>query len=122
MRYEDFDRLLSSEESIVPSSGFVDAVMQAVRREATAPPPISFPWKCALPGLGLAGLMVVIMVIAPLPTTRAGIALLTSTHLPALFAAVPETTRRLGLVWLMASLLLAWASVKLSIRLALWKS
>ena len=122
MRQEDFDRLLSCEEPIVPSSGFADAVMQAVCREATAPPPISFPWKCALPGLGLAGLLVVVMLLAPVPAARAGIALLGSTHLPALFAAVPETTRRLGLDWLMVALLLAWASVKLSIRLASWKS
>jgi hypothetical protein len=122
MRQEDFDRLLSSEELIVPSSGFADAVMQAVRREATAAQPISFPWKCALPGLGLAGLLVVVMLLAPVPAARAGVALLGSTHLRVLFAAVPETTRRLGLDWLMMALLLAWASVKLSTRLASWKS
>jgi hypothetical protein len=122
MRQEDFDRLLSSEELIVPSSGFADAVMQAVRREATAAQPISFPWKCALPGLGLAGLLVVVMLLAPVPAARAGVALLGSTHLRVLFAAVPETTRRLGLDWLMMALLLAWASVKLSTGLASWKS
>ena len=122
MRQEDLDRLLSSEEPIVPSSGFADVVMQAVRRETTAPPPISFPWKCVLPGLGLAGLLMVVMLFAPVPAARAGAALLGSTHLPTLFAAVPETTRRLGLNWLMVALLLAWASVKLSIRLASWKS
>ena len=122
MRQEDFDRLLSREEPIVPSSGFADAVMQAVRREATAPPPISFPWKCALPGLGLAGLLVLAILLAPVPAARAGIALLGLTHLPALFAALPETTRRFGLDWLMVALLLAWASVKSSIRLASWKS
>ena len=122
MRYEDFDRLLSSEEPIAPSSGFADAVMQAVRREATAPPPIAFPWKCTLPGAGLAVLLVVILLLARMQTTRGGIALLTSTHLLELFAAVAETTRRLGLAWLMASLLLAWASAKLSIRLASWKN
>ena len=122
MRHEDFDRFLSSEEPIVPSSGFVDAVMQSVRREATVPPSISFPWKCVLPGLGLAGLVVVITLLAPLPTARAGIALLTFTHLPALFAAMLETNRKLSLDWLMTALLLAWASAKLSIRLASWKS
>ena len=122
MRQEDFDRLLSREEPIVPSSGFADAVMQAVRREATAPPPISFPCKCALPGLGLAGLLVLAILLAPVPAARAGIALLGLTHLPALFAALPETARRFGLDWLMVALLLAWASVKSSIRLASWKS
>ena len=39
-------------EDIVPSSGFTASVMDAITREATAPPPIPFPWKRALPGLG----------------------------------------------------------------------
>ena len=122
MWHEDFDRILSSEEPIVPSSGFADAVMQAVRREAAAPPPISFPWKYALPGLGLTGLLVVVVLLTPVPEARTGIVRLASRHLPALFAAVLETTRRLGLDRLMVALLLAWASVKLSTRLASWKS
>ena len=122
MWHEDFDRILSSEEPIVPSSGFVDAVMQAVRREAAAPPPISFPWKYALPGLVLTGLLVVVVLLAPVPAARSGIGLLASRHLPSLFAAVLETTRRLGLDRLMVALLLAWSSVKLSIGLASWKN
>ncbi len=46
---DEFDRILSEEE-ILPSSGFAVSVMEAVRREAAAPPPIPFPWKRALPG------------------------------------------------------------------------
>jgi hypothetical protein len=40
------------DEDIVQSSGFTASVMDAITREATAPPPIPFPWKRALPGLG----------------------------------------------------------------------
>jgi hypothetical protein len=43
---------MKREEDIVPSSGFTASVMDAITREATAPPPIPFPWKRALPGLG----------------------------------------------------------------------
>lgn len=46
---DEFDRIMSQEE-ILPSSGFAASVMEAVRREAAAPPPIPFPWKRALPG------------------------------------------------------------------------
>jgi hypothetical protein len=46
---DEFDRIMSEEE-ILPSSGFAASVMDAVRREAAAPPPIPFPWKRALPG------------------------------------------------------------------------
>jgi hypothetical protein len=46
---DEFDRIMSEEE-ILPSSGFAASVMEVVRREAAAPPPIPFPWKRALPG------------------------------------------------------------------------
>jgi hypothetical protein len=46
------DAALSTEQDqILPSSGFADAVMTAVRAEAAAPAPIPFPWKRAIPGL-----------------------------------------------------------------------
>jgi hypothetical protein len=48
MKPEELDRALSGEADIVPSSGFVAAVMDAVATEATSPP-LKFPWKRALP-------------------------------------------------------------------------
>jgi hypothetical protein len=37
-------------EVLVPSSGFVHAVMESVRGHASEPPPIAFPWSRAIPG------------------------------------------------------------------------
>ena len=51
MNDDDLDRMLIEREEIVPSSGFVASVMEAVQQEAAAPAPIPFPWKWALPGL-----------------------------------------------------------------------
>jgi hypothetical protein len=48
------DRALAGEEVVVPSSGFVAAAMECIRKEADAPPPIPFPWRLALPGMVLA--------------------------------------------------------------------
>lgn len=48
------DRILATEEEIVPSSGFLVSVMERVHDEATAPTPIPFPWKRAIPGMFLA--------------------------------------------------------------------
>jgi hypothetical protein len=48
MKPEKLDRMLSEEADIVPSSGFVSAVMEAVTSDATAPP-LPFPWKQVLP-------------------------------------------------------------------------
>jgi hypothetical protein len=47
------DRILAADDQLVPSSGFLATVMERVREEAAAPPPIPFPWKRALPGLVL---------------------------------------------------------------------
>lgn len=47
------DAMLASEDEITPSSGFLSAVMERVQEEASAPPPIPFPWKRALPGVAL---------------------------------------------------------------------
>jgi len=49
------DRILASEEELVPSSGFLASVMERVHEEAAAPAPIPFPWRRAIPGFLLAG-------------------------------------------------------------------
>jgi hypothetical protein len=49
---DQMNAALSAEhDQILPSSGFADAVMTAVRAEAAAPAPIPFPWKRAVPGM-----------------------------------------------------------------------
>jgi hypothetical protein len=48
------DEILASEDRLVPSSGFLAAVMGRVEDEATTPVPIPFPWRRALPGFVLA--------------------------------------------------------------------
>lgn len=51
MNNDDLDKVLAGEAEIVPSSGFVMSVMDAVKREASAPLPIPFPWIRAVPAL-----------------------------------------------------------------------
>jgi len=53
MDLDSIDRILETEEPLLPSSGFLASVMQGVREEAAAPPPIPFPWKRVLPGVVL---------------------------------------------------------------------
>jgi hypothetical protein len=43
--------LSAGQDQILPSSGFADTVMTAVRAQSAAPAPIPFPWKRAIPGL-----------------------------------------------------------------------
>ena len=64
---EDIDRALSApSDGIVPSSGFADSVMTAICREASAPAPIPFPWKRAIPGF-VAALVALGLLLATLP-------------------------------------------------------
>jgi hypothetical protein len=51
------DKILAADEELAPASGFVVAVMDRVREEAAAPPPIPFPWKRFLPGMIVACLV-----------------------------------------------------------------
>lgn len=52
------DRALSEErDSLLPSLGFTDSVMAAVRSED--PAPLHFPWKRALPGI-IAGIVALV--------------------------------------------------------------
>lgn len=120
MRHDDeLDRILSEDEEILPSSGFAASVMEAVGREASTPPPIPFPWKRALPGLAAAALALVLGLVqapaAAVPGASASANLLRwlSSLAPVLQAVVAA-----GGHWIALALLLTYASVKLSMRLA----
>ena len=54
MTDDRINKILATEEELVPSSGFLASVMDRVREEAAAPPPIPFPWKRAIPGIVVA--------------------------------------------------------------------
>jgi len=118
------DRILSRQDEILPSSGFVASVMEAVQREATAPPPIPFPWKRALPclALGILALVVVLAggVAAVAQILRGSFAPHISTSLPLPSAVTSFAHGSMGSAagWAGLALLLAFVSVKLSMRLA----
>lgn len=48
------DAILTTEEELIPSSGFLTSVMERVQDEARTPAPTPFPWKRAIPGIVLA--------------------------------------------------------------------
>jgi hypothetical protein len=119
MRWDDIDRILSEQEEILPSSGFVASVMDAVRQEAMTPPPIPFPWKRALPGLVVAGLTIAIALVAGLvPLFREVKALPLPPTLVPEFTSALEAARSVGAGWIFLALFLALASLKFSMRLA----
>jgi hypothetical protein len=118
MRHDDLDRILSGQQDIVPSSGFVASVMDAVRSEASTPPPIPFPWKRALPGLAAACFALGwVLVTWLLLFSRRGASPPKLVE-PAALTASLEAAMNSGVGWVVLALLLALASVKLTFRLA----
>jgi hypothetical protein len=104
---DDIDLMLSRYDNIVPSSGFTASVMDAITREVTAPPPIPFPWKRALPGLGWC-MAVTIASIAMSPVSGG--------NPPPARAALDMSTALIGAGWIASALVVTLASVALSIR------
>jgi len=113
---DDVDRVLAGEEDVVPSSGFTASVMEAVRREASIPPPIPFPWTRALPGLAAAVLALVLAVAGTFAVSRPGAA--PAARVVSALVPLLEAVEAAGGQWVVLALLLTLASVRLSLRLA----
>jgi hypothetical protein len=121
MNTDEIDRMLSREDEILPSSGFTASVMESVRREAAAPPPIPFPWRRALPGMVVAGVALPlagwVSVAASAQVVRAGAPM----HSFAAWA--PEQMKLLSAavspagLWIVVGLAVSLASIVFSLRL-----
>lgn len=116
----EMDRILSRPDEIQPSSAFAACVMEAVRREAAAPPPIPFPWKRALP---LAALAAIALLLSVFVTVFAAMrphsaSLVPGPSLNPVHGLFSENGLGSALSWTCTALLAAFISVKLSMRLA----
>ncbi len=117
MTDDDLDQVLGREDEIIPSSGFAAGVMEAVRREASDPPPFPFPWKRALPGLVASALALVGFLILAVPEFLRGASASTDQWAPVLVTLL-KGADHLGMGWITLALLLSFASVRISMRLA----
>ena len=117
---DELDRVLSRADEIVPSSGFVVSVMDAVRREAEASeptplPPIAFPWMRALPIFVAVAAVGVLLIAGFAEILRAPAATESGPLLP---PAVTQTLVQINAGWLALALVLALLSTLFSIRFA----
>jgi hypothetical protein len=117
MRHDDLDRILSVDKEIIPSVGFVASVMDAVRHNGGAPPPIPFPWKRALAGLCAAGLALVWFLIAgSILVIRGTVTQPLPGRLQSMLALILEAWKIVGASWIVLALVLSFVSAKLSMR------
>ncbi|MGA2964646.1 MAG: hypothetical protein ABSD64_00430 [Terriglobales bacterium] len=116
----EIDRILSRGDEILPSSGFAVSVMDAVRREAAAPPPIPFPWKRALPGLIVGGLVLALVLVAGVVAVaqlgRASTGAQFSMSWPSVLTPILHGNLEDAAIWTVLALLVTFVSVKLSMR------
>jgi hypothetical protein len=118
---DQMNRVLSRDDDILPSSGFAASVMDAVRREAAAPPPIPFPWKRALPGVVVGGVVLAWILMAWIADMARAIG---ASGSPQFSISSPSVVPPLfhgsfppAVGWIALGLLIAFVSTKLSMRL-----
>jgi hypothetical protein len=117
MKYDELDRILSEEQAILPSPEFTASVIAAVLREASASAPIAFPWRRVLPGLVASGLALAVLLQQVLVQPGVTQARFRPAWLPDPVQ-VLDTAKHLEVQWIMVALLLTFASMRLSARLA----
>jgi hypothetical protein len=123
MMEDELDRMLATRDEIVPSSGFVASVMDAVHREAAASeptpfPPLAFPWLRALPifiALAAVAAMLIALFIHTMQMPAA------ATQAPLLPPVMIHALVQVNAGWIAAALALAFFSAFFSVRFAIGK-
>ena len=110
--HEYIDRILSTKDEILPSSGFSASVMEAVRREAVAPPPIAFPWKRALPGIAV-GALTLFLVVAGCFGVWGGMEIPAG---PSLLDQLLTPVFSAAGIWVLTALALSFVAVRFSLK------
>ena len=120
MTHDDLDHLLESHDDIVPSSGFTDAVMAAVRHEALETRPLRFPWERATLGPLMAALVVVGLSVASdfVRPATVGSAVPGVVETGEMLTAIGDAASSVRLGWMALALLLTLVCVGLSSHLA----
>jgi len=108
------DRILATDEEIVPSSGFLAVAMEGVREETAMPGRIPFPWGRAIPGIllvaGVLGWGAWKAVHNGLPAARQGLL-----NLPTLSPVAVRGLEDVG--WVVLALAVSFCSWAVSMRM-----
>jgi hypothetical protein len=108
---DDLDRILSDEQDVAPSSAFVENVMAVLRREASTPAPISFPWRRVAPGLAICAASLISLIVIFTIQFREGMVL--AGPLPRAFANVVADANSIGLEWIALALVASYVPTRL---------
>jgi hypothetical protein len=109
----DLDRILSGDDDVVPSSAFVSDVMAAVRREASTPAPLPFPWRRVAPGLAICACALTTFLMVGIAQFRAGVE--TATPVPDALVDVIRYASSIDLGWIALALFASFVSTRLAL-------
>ena len=118
MERDDLESWLSDDDAIVPSSGFTAGVMDAVRREASEPPAIPFPWTRALPGMAATAVALAATVMSGMLAFKdAAASASLDGPFRSLLAIIVDVGTSVEVTWLVFATIMTAALVMLSLRL-----
>jgi hypothetical protein len=117
---DELDRLLAHEDDVVPSSGFTEAVMAAVRAAEAGPPPIPFPWTRAWVSFAAVAVAVVVSTVDLVRLANRPTADGSSLAMGAAVRATIQSATTPEAVWTIGALLLATAVTVGAIRTSEW--
>jgi|SRR5215469_460601 len=107
---ENLDRILCSDQDVVPSSAFVRNVMAVVRHDASTPGPIPFPWRRVVPGLVICAVaLTALLVVAVIQFSGGAVA----RPVPRVFVNIVENANRVGLGWIGLGLVASFVPTRL---------
>ncbi len=115
---DELDRIVSGQDEIMPSSGFLASVMEAVREEAAAPKPIPFPWMRALPVFAALAIVLALVIAGLVEVARMPVGLAQASTVPPVLESAAHTLGTANAGWIVFALLLTLLSTVFSIRLA----
>ena len=117
---DELDRILGRDEDLRPSAGLTDAVMLAIRNEATASSPMEFPWKRLLAGLSVCLVLFVVGLVLGRGSAGPPIGSPPWSGLDLDLLAADPRIRNLGMA--LGILVLTWASSRFVVRIAGYKN
>lgn len=100
-------------DDIVPSSGFAERVMTAVRESREAPPPIPFPWLRVVPWFAIA---IGLVALASVQMTWASPATSSEFDLPAAWQTAAQAAASPDMAWLVLGILLSVLTMTSALR------
>ena len=108
---DNIDRILSGDQEVIPSPTFVRNVMATVRHVASTPASVPFPWLRVLPGLAIAAVGLIALLIIAITQFQTDV--LATGPTPRVFVDLVRFAKGIGFGWIALAVFAAFAPTRL---------